>query len=429
MTDFRLAPPDRFTYKKATPAQHTTGLLLVFSLLAVSAMEYFYRSQNYIVIAFCIAALFFFRFRRTLTKGFFLAVSLFFVVESIQYMIFGGFNLRTFFGTYVRLALAFMVVSIVRERFYVYYVRILYFLCIISLIFYLGSFVAGAQSFYLQTLSKLVPNPWEAINTFYKSKPNIVLFTFHDSLFSGMRNSGPFWEPGAFAIFIMLALIFNNSSEPLLKSRKNLVFILTLITTFSTAGYIAFFLFLFYVNFELVTRNVLYVVILAGVIAATVFFYERIPFLKEKIEENISLADETTSSRFGSAIADFEAFKRSPIVGLGRAGAKEGFISEHEFSEENHRNNGVFDLLSKYGLPLFLFYMINIYRSFRNGFAGVSSPRLFSIVAFSIIFLLGFSQGIFLKPFFYAFLFLPYARKTSTKTDEPRRRYSYAQQM
>jgi hypothetical protein len=327
-------------------------------------------------------------------------------VESFQYLLHGGFNFRTFSGTYIRLLLAYSVVVIVRADFFRFYANVVYKLGALSLVLYVLSFIPGVESFYLDVLAQIVPGVAEE-EGFYQTHPNMVLFTFHESLFSEHRNSGPFWEPGAFAVFLIIALIFNHPYSKKLTEKKNLVLIICLLTTLSTAGYVALFLFILYVNVELLRKNVLYIVTLIVAAVGVYFFYERSPFLKEKISKNIELADETTTSRFGSALADFNSFKESPWVGWGRAGAKHNFISEQLFTVENHRNNGIFDLLSKYGLPLTLLYFYRIYATFDRYQRRFSLSKLYPYAGLLLLLILGFSQGLFLKPFFYSFLFLP----------------------
>jgi hypothetical protein len=149
---------------------------------------------------------------------------------------------------------------------------------------------------------------------------------------------------------------------------------------------------------------------------ASISIYTTTSFLEKKVKHNMSLADETTSSRFGSAIADYSLFEKRPIVGWGRGpmryGGKEAFF----FGQDQHRNNGVFILLATYGflgslLYYFLFYKslmtINIFYKFRKGF---------SFVFFITILLLGFSQSLFFKPFFLCFLFLFLTIKPKKKT-------------
>ena len=384
-----------------------TNLVLIYALLAVSGMEYFYHSQNYLLVGFIIAVIGFRSFGLKLEKSWWLIAFLFCIIETFQYAQFGGFNIRTFSGTYIRLFFAYAVVQLSQNEFPRYYVKILYFLSVCSLFFYVGSFLPGAESFYLNTLANLVPNPWADTEGFYQGKPNIVIFCFEQTLFQHARNSGPFWEPGAFGIFLMIGLVFNHLKEKKLLSKTNLVFMICIITTFSTAAYITLFIFLVYINFNKIRTNILYWIMFIGVIAGSAVLYEKIPFLKQKIDNNILMADETTSSRFGSALADYNTFKESPFIGFGRAGAKTGFKSEKSFDVEDHRNNGVFNLLVTYGVILSAYYFYRIYRSFKNIGAAHGLPNYFAGFSFVIMMLSGFSQGIFMLPFFYSFLFLP----------------------
>ncbi len=388
---------------------------LVFLLIATTGMEYFYRSQNYILLGFIISCFAFIRYRGRLHKNLIIVLILFLVVETFQYIVFGGFNLRTFFGTYIRLLFAFIAVVTAREYFVKCYTTIIYFLSIVSLIFYFLSLLPGAENFYVNTLGALVPQIFETESGFYSEKPNIVIFNFEDTLFSSFRNSGPFWEPGGFGVFLMIALLFNHVSDKNIFSKYNAVFTLCIITTFSTATYITFFMFIIYLNFNQIRKNALYSIAFLLFISLSIVAYERIPFLKNKIEENIMLANETTSSRFGSAIADYNSFIESPLFGYGRGGAKTNFKDEKLFDADNHRNNGVFNLLVTYGIFITVFYFSKIFQAFKAIGRKYQLPEYYAFFSFLIIMVLGFSQGIFMRPFFYAFLFLPITFITSKK--------------
>lgn len=389
-------------YKDLTKSQKKIGTLLVFSLLAVSGVDFFFRSQIYIFIAFIFSLIAFFKYKLKLDIYFFRITLVFFIVETFQYLLFGGFNIRTLSGTYIRLFLAYAVVCVTKRNFFKFYVNILYFLSVISLVFYFCSFLPGAESFYKNVLEHLVKDPF---NEDDMGRPDIVFFTFERSLYESARNSGPFWEPGAFAVYLMIALLFNFNDDKKILSSKNLVFIICLVSTFSTAGYIALFIFLIYVNFDLIKKNALYYLVFFMVISIGYFIYFNTEFMGDKIKNNIEISDETTTSRFGSALADIEDFKRSPVFGLGRAGAKENFAKE--LTIENHRNNGIFNLLAIYGLPITIMYFGLIFQSFVSMRKTYNLNNYFPIIALIIISILGFSQGIFLKPFMYSFLFIP----------------------
>lgn len=389
-------------------ARDWLGNFLVFSLIAVSGMEFFYRSQEYILIFFIISFLAFIYYKKHINNNFLIIVGVFLIVEIFQYSVHGGFNLRTFSGTYIRLFYAYIVLILVGSEFFRYYVNVLYYLSLVGLFFYTLSFFPGAEGIY-NTLGQLIQNPFAIEDGFYQSNQNIIIYNFHEVLFTDRRNSGAFWEPGAYAVFLMIALLFNQIYERSIWSRKNVIFIICLLTTLSTSGFIAFFIFIFYINFRALNKNFLYSIVFLLFMLGSFYLYQDIPFLADKIEKNINLADETTTSRFGSAKADFESFKKSPLIGFGRAGVKTYY--ERDFDISQHRNNGIFHLLSVYGLPLTLIYFSLIFLSFYKiqktyGFSGI-----FALCAFVIILVHGFSHGLFLKPFFYAFLFLPFTLK------------------
>ena len=135
--------------------------------------------------------------------------------------------------------------------------------------------------------------------------------------------------------------------------------------------------------------------------------YDRIPFLKDKIQQDIAYTNETTTSRFGSALADFNQFKESPLFGYGRAGAKNDFVDNKQISVDNHRNNGFFNLLATYGIFIFIYYFYNVIKAFKQIGQFFNLPNYYYLFSFLIILLLGFSQGIFMRPLFYTFLFIP----------------------
>lgn len=387
------------------------NIFLVFLLVATTGMEYFYRSQNYILIGFIISSFLFIKEGLRIEKTFYITVILFLFAEIFQYLMFGGFTFRTFIGTYVRLFFAYSVIALVKFDFYKYYIKIIYVLSLISLVFYVGSFLPSSENIYTNILANVVPQIFES-EGFYESRPNIVLFTFESTLFSDHRNSGPFWEPGAYGVFLVLALVINHIYNRSVYTRENIVFIICIITTLSTTAFICLAIYYLFYNYEKIKRNILYsiVFILFGILS--IVLYEKIPFLKEKIENNIEVADETTSSRFGSAIADFNSFKRSPVFGLGRAGAKNDFVDNKFFEAEHHRNNGVFNLLATYGIIITVYYFYRIYLTFKTLSEVYLYSKRYAIFGFIIIMLLGFSQGIFMRPFFYGFLFVPMVFKT-----------------
>jgi hypothetical protein len=265
--------------------------------------------------------------------------------------------------------------------------------------------IPGFFNYFVVHVCPFFNSPFASKDSFYIVWPTNLLFCFHECVLAEFRNPGPFWEPGLFAVFLNLALIFNLINEKKIWTRKNIVLTLALLSTFSTAGYIAFFvlLFSFYIVNQSLGKKILLSLVLLPVLLTLYFSLE---FLSSKVEQNINMANTTTSSRFGSALVDITDFAKSPFIGWGRGVMRYGGREFSFFSEDQHRNNSVTDLLATYGIFIFLFYFYNYYLSLKGlCFSSGFNPQ-FAYYALLVILLLGFSQSIFLKPFFYSLMFL-----------------------
>ena len=59
---------------------------------------------------------------------------------------------------------------------------------------------------------------------------------------SFIRNNGPFYEPGLFASYLNIALVFNLCKNRTLLDKDNISLILAILSTCSSAGYVSFLL-------------------------------------------------------------------------------------------------------------------------------------------------------------------------------------------
>ena len=334
----------------------------------------------------------------------FFIILIFLLIELTQHFLHGSYSYRTSIGTFIKLSTVYFIIKLVRESFIVYYVNILYFFSIISFLFYSLTFIPGFTDIIVNQIAPYFESPFIDPDSFYIPSPNIIFYTFDPIALSDYRNSGPFWEPGAFAVYLIFALLFNVIKERNLFEKKNLIFIIALISTFSTAGYAAFFILVS--GYYFFNKKLSHKLILIIFIYASVSFYSSTSFLEEKVKENISLANQTTSSRFGSALADYSLFIESPIVGWGRGPKRYGNREVFSFGQDQHRNNGIFILLATYGLLGSLFYYFLFYKSIKAINKFYKFRRGFSLIFFITILLLGFSQSLFFKPFFLCFMFL-----------------------
>jgi hypothetical protein len=340
---------------------------------------------------------------------YFVAILLIFIAaELLQMTYYENYKITTLLGTIARLTFAYMAVKLTGKKFIPVYVKILYFSAIISLVFYLLTFVPPVTSFILNNIAPLFKPVFSLpANARYAYSPNIIVYNYNYEHVAMMRNVGPFWESGAYGVYLVVALMLNMIMEKNLFAKTNLVFLIAIVTTFSTATYLALFFFL--LGYYMIRNDVKYkfiYILLAGFVS--IYGYFSLTFMQDKIMQNIASSDETTKSRFGSAKADLQVFSMSPVFGLGRTEENKQMVSK-KLNVLQHRNNGVTGLLASYGLFIFILYYVSYYKSFKRylfTFYESGNYKAVAVVLLSTIFIIGFSQRIFLMPFFYSFLFI-----------------------
>jgi hypothetical protein len=147
------------------------------------------------------------------------------------------------------------------------------------------------------------------------------------------------------------------------------------------------------------------VFILIPIIILFTFLIINIPFLLPKIKDNVIIAKNDNSSRFGSALSDYELIYRNPILGYGRDIGNMYNTSTWNI-KKMHRNNGITNFVTQWGVILFVIYFYNYKRSAKKICIYYKSNENLSFIFLISMILLGFSQGLFQYPFFHAIIFL-----------------------
>lgn len=234
-------------------------------------------------------------------------------------------NFRNFFILVFSYAVVLLIVSqLTWQKFRDVFIDVMKWLCIISLMgYFLYMLVPG--------LHGLFPVTNKAGTVF----SNLILYvdTTHYN-----RNTGMFWEPGAFQTFVNLALLFEASKENPRFSNMA-IFSLTVITTYSTTGYIGMlFVFVFLYLKKGTSYNIKIILLLLAVAGALlVLFNPKVNNLLLGASLNngqstvfgkiINFFDSDSNSRVTSASirynAVFEvakAFFERPVIGYGYQG-------------------------------------------------------------------------------------------------------------
>ena len=380
---------------------------MVYLMIAFSGVPFFYKAHIAMMIAFLIFPAGVFIYRKRKIDRFLIYYLLVVVFVQVGQMIkFHEFPLQTYLGMHVRILWGYFVIKSVGRKTVEYYVDILVFSVLASFVFYVPSYISPIENFLENSIAPFFKNPLIK-DAEYRVWPSVILYTFNpggEGLLWLKRNSGPFWEPGAFSGFLMVALLFNIIKTGELMNRKNKVLILGIMTTFSTSGLmvlVAVVLFYLILNKDVVKSMMLIpIIVLTGVLAFT-----SIDFLGDKVIQKMNYTDRTYNTRFKSAALDIRDFLENPVLGMGRN-------DETRFKGETnartiHRNNGVTNHLTMYGGVAFLLYFYLIYLTFYRMCLFYGVDKRMAIFAIITIFLIGFSQIYFIKVFFIALTLMP----------------------
>ncbi len=392
---------------------------LVYLLVAFSGIPFFYRSRIEVLVVCLLIPLAVFIYRkRKIDKAIIYYMLIALTVQVGQTLKFYDLPLTTFIGLHVRILFAYLVIRSVGAKLVSNYINIIAISIVISLFFYLFSYIPAFEQ-ALVNLSSFFHHPLLK-EGYYRVPDNIILFTINtagEGLVALKRNSGPFWEPAAFAGFITIALLFNVIKTGKLFNKTNNLLMLGVVSTFSTTGLIVL-LYIILGYYTLHGNTLKRIILVPLLIIGGIYLFVSVGFLGEKVMSKMSYTSQTYNTRFKSATLDLEDFMNSPFVGVGRSDTMR--FQDSEDNRQRHRNNGVTDFLAVYGLPIFILYFGYLYWGFYCYNRRFQRSSNYSVLALGAVFLIGFSEIYFTKVFFIALTMLPmlYCRMTNEEGEE-----------
>jgi len=217
-----------------------------------------------------------------------LFIILFFVLfELIHAFIFSLDNQKTMIRVFSYFAVSYFVVKVLRHNFLSCFINIIVALSIFSLFLYVIAY--ATPSFYksLYVFSEVM-FPLDFDHNNYRT-PTFIIYTFSPDYFSEnnmLRNAGFTWEAGGLATYINIALVFNimttlpKNFRQFFADWRNNILLVTLGTTFSTAGYLTLFLvLLFYFSNRLTLSNLIFILTFSTL---AIYLYFNLDFLGQK---------------------------------------------------------------------------------------------------------------------------------------------------
>jgi hypothetical protein len=384
---------------------------LTFLVIAISgntASTYFGEQETY-VVTFLLMLIYAARQGKPFDKVIFVFPLIIGSLAVLHVITFGYVALMASFGFLVKISIGLLSASLI-DDFFRKYVRLMAILSVISLCFYLPTVVGIDMSSALSFLNI----PFEK-----SSVVHIGIHNFHQEYET--RNCGMFWEPGAFAGYLVLALLLMPT---LGKGRQFdkwevIAIVAGLLTTQSTMGYItgmlvgAYFLADRYFRLGLVA-TLPFIAIAIVFIAGTVYFaVTELDFMGDKVQAQFFETQVASQgheiNRFGNLIYDLDFITQRPLVGWS-GNPETRFAVDPELAVFiDGQGNALTGFWVRFGVVGWLALLIGLYRAtFRR-----EQSHIASFFAVGIFAGLLFSEQFTNFPLIYAFLVDPFIDRSN----------------
>ena len=240
-------------------------------------------------------------------------------------------------------------------------------------------------------------------------KRSLLIYTFmyEDTLmdFGLYRNSGFAHEPGGFAVFANLGLFISLLRGRPMRSFRNVVYVLAIISTFSTAGIIAMF-FLVLIGIYRIRRMDLAMMLAMLTVPLTYYVYTNTDFLGAKIEQQFEEQtdrnlNESTTGRLYGARKSIHVLSNHPLTGRGLLSiSKPTSPNDPEFAAYGWLSD-----VSRYGILVGLGLVIFFVRGFAFFVRSYSNSNAILGIGIASLLVSLSSQSYLTNPIFFTFVF------------------------
>lgn len=219
--------------------------------------------------------------------------------------------------------------------------------------------------------------------------PYFTSFPFYRLVWAPSRNLGIFWEPGVFATYLIIAIVFIIT---FVKIRlKEIIYLLTIIiavfTTESSAGYgllylvVLMWLVLIMFRKKGYTRYIIFTVIVAPFILLITVY----PFIVQALGlsnidaiQKLLPSEIVNQSRYLAIIHNLDIFSRMPIFGV-------GFTEATQLIEHVSDTSSTTYLISVFGLPGILYTLMFIIGTLKSPYFIKGTRSIVLIILLIII--------------------------------------------
>jgi len=349
-----------FATYKGTGIEYLIVILLLFFSGSVPFTGGLYADELLIGMFVFLTALLLMRKRPILTVTGVTVGFLFLTILLVQSVSFAFLPLRTIAGFMIRLFIGYAAVSLV-ENFPRVYINVLFYTCILSLFFYVSDNLFAAVGYDFPSLFAPIQ---EQVGELFVvcCEFDILMYNFQDPS-EAVRNAAFFWEPGAFAGYILLALILlglkRTGYEKQFYWTRFIVLVVTLLTTLSTMGFIVlpFVLALHYRPMGGTAAAKLgwfsVIVLLLPLLGTGALKVWEAEFLERKVVKQYEITIDRgrgwQTTRFGTLLFDWKYIKRRPTLGWGLHEKTRFVLNPGDSRFSSGQGNGLSDFIHKFG--------------------------------------------------------------------------------
>ena len=298
---------------------------------------------------------------------------------------FGTNSLLTYIGFFLVLALS-IVLAFTKDReiYFEYVLRLTVLLSLVSIVYSALVFVFGEEVFLA------LGNGVASFDSRGSPCFGIVNHRLHPGT-SYFRNSGPFWEPGAFAVFLVLVL-FHGFRLGTLTIWRALVISLAVLSTFSTSGLVMLMIFILYSVMKIEVLSKPLVLLILVVTGLAVFGVSKLDLIAGKIgnqsrsvEQDVGLRN----TRFAIGLYDVQDYLDHNVF-YGKGPSSD--TRYRGVDDSMARANGLSNFLVKWGGVGFVILSVIVVRG--------------GLIWMALIVVAGMSQDIFVYPLTWFLIFL-----------------------
>ena len=215
-------------------------LVIALMVLYISGASAITKSHLFVLFSFIVLCLIFIVRKRHIDVPFLLFLAIWCFINLISSLVndLSTFSLPFFLNETGRMIMAYLMIKIVGPSLFNKFSKFTFPLIVLSL--FLFTFQLLGESIF----HSLAPKLNFLTQELQKQAGGWSLFVYTFNGFAVDRNSGFMWEPGAYAAILIFFLYYRLFINNFKVDIKVIIILIALFTTFSTAGYLALFVFI-----------------------------------------------------------------------------------------------------------------------------------------------------------------------------------------